>query len=174
MDAGLDTGAMLLQKEYSLTPLETSQTLHDKLAQLSVPLLLESLALIENGKATFIPQDNHQAVYATKITKAEGKIDWKQSAKTIALMVRAFNPWPVAHTRWHEEDLRIWLASAEDKKTALAPGCIVEVNKKGISIATGDGVLHLLQVQLPGGKILSGAEFSQAKAQQLMVGERFS
>lgn len=173
MDIGLDTGPILLQREYKMAEDETSQTLHDKLARLGAQALLETLALLDQGKITPIPQSNEMVTYAQKIVKEEALIDWMRPAKILENEIRAFNPWPVAYTTWQNQTLRVWQAKALPQITHEPPRTLLNVTKEGIDIATGDGVLRLLEVQLPGCKALSVADFYNAKRNQLIVGELF-
>jgi methionyl-tRNA formyltransferase len=172
MDAGLDTGPMLLQKKYQLDIAETTQTLHDKLAAMGADALIETLALLEQNKIQPQIQNNEQTTYANKITKEEALIDWTQTAEEIEWAVRAFNPWPVAYTTWKNEPLRIWQAKALPTEKQAEPRTILQVSKDGLDIATAKGALRLLQVQLPGGKALAIADFFNAKHAELIVGEK--
>jgi len=174
MDVGLDTGPMLLQHQYSIVEDETSQSLHDKLAQIGADSLLETLDLIAKNKLKPQDQDNQLATYAAKISKAEALLDWHDDVLLLERKVRAFNPWPVAYTTWRGENLRIWMAKAFLKNHQAIPGTILQANPTGIDIATGNGFLRLLQLQMPGGKILSSADFYHAKHRELQVGELFT
>lgn len=171
MDEGLDTGDVLLQHEYTLAPDETSQTLHDKLAVIGAKALMETLALLQDNKAKPIPQTNENTTYATKITKEEARIDWTQSANELENKIRAFNPRPVAFAEWQKEPLRVWMARAMEQDHGKAPGTILNASKEGLDVATGRGVLRLLQVQLPGGKMLSVSDFYNAHREKLTIGE---
>lgn len=173
MDEGLDTGPVYLQHQYALTEDETSQTLHDKLASLGANALLETLDLIAQGKAKATPQDNQLATYASKITKEEARLDWAQSALELSSKIRAFNPRPVAFVEWQNQSLRIWMAQALSQSHQKTPGTILQASREGIDIATGQGVLRLLQLQLPGSKILSVSDFYNAHYNLLRVGESF-
>lgn len=172
MDVGLDTGPMLLQKKYTMTADETSKTLHDKLAEMGAGLLLETLQQIEEGKAQPIEQNNDLATYANKLSKEEAVIDWDLPAEKLEYKIRAFNPWPVAYTNWRNDHLRIWLAKAIPQEHDQLPRTILNVSRDGIDIATGDGILRLLQVQLPGGKVLSISDFYNAHRNDLKTGEK--
>jgi methionyl-tRNA formyltransferase len=174
MEAGLDTGPMLLQREYVLAADETTQTLHDKLAAMGAAALLDTLTLLEQNKLTAQPQDNALAIYAAKISKEEAQLDWAQPAYTLEHKIRAFNPWPVAYTQWQQQSLRIWLAKTVTEKSNAAPGTLLHAGQEGIDIATGSGVLRLLQLQLPGGKVLSAVDFYNSHLATLIPGKLFS
>lgn len=173
MDTGLDTGPVLLQKHYVLSDVETSQTLHDKLAVMGGELLVESLNLLEKNQLTPKPQDNQHTTYASKISKEEALIDWMLPAIDIERMVRAFNPRPVAYTSWHGQNLRIWNAKAIMKDHHATPRTILKASREGIDIATGSGVLTILQVQLPGGKVMPVSDFYNARQHDLEIGKHF-
>lgn len=182
MDEGLDTGPILLQHQYVLDYDETSQTLHDKLAKMGADSLVETLELLAQGKIQRKAQDNSLATYASKITKEEALIDWREPAIELEHKIRAFNPWPVAYILWQGQHLRIWMAKAMaeaieeaiEEKGKSAPGTILHASRDGIDIATNAHVLRLLQVQLPGGKVMSVEDFYNAKRDELVAGEMFA
>jgi methionyl-tRNA formyltransferase len=171
MEAGLDTGPILLQTHYQLAADETSRSLHDKMAVMGASALVETLDLLAQGKLEPKPQDNSLASYAQKISKEEALIDWMRPALELEREIRAFNPWPVAYTSWRDQSLRIWSATTLAQECNAEPRTILHASRDGIDIATGKGVLRLLQVQLPGGKAMSAADFYNARQHELVVGE---
>lgn len=174
MDEGLDTGPMLLQQTFKLTNEETSHTLHDQLAKQGASALIETLNLLADNQLQPVKQDNALATYATKITKEEATIDWNLSAQELSQRIRAFNPWPVAFTTWQNQTLRIWLAKELTQSTNATPGTLINASREGLDIATGKGVLRLLQVQLPGGKTQSIADFYNSQHDKLISGKPFN
>lgn len=173
MDVGLDTGPILLKRESIIALDETSQSLHDKLASLGGAALIEALDLLAQQKLTATPQEKEGATYANKISKEEALIDWTRPAIELDREIRAFNPWPVAYTSWKGQSLRIWQAQVVASDHQAKPRAIVHASNDGIDIATGQGVLRLLQVQLPGGKKCSCADFYHARQHDLIPGEQF-
>jgi methionyl-tRNA formyltransferase len=162
MDAGLDTGPMLLTHLAPIGPRDTGETLHDRLAALGAKALMEALDQIALGTATPIPQPAHGVTYAPKIRKEEAVIDWSRPAAQIGGQVRAFNPWPVAQTQWNGKQLRVWYAELVDGWTPADPGRVLATSAAGIDVGTGRGILRLTQVQLSGGKAMAAGEFLNA------------
>lgn len=153
MEAGLDTGAVYLEKRVSITQTDTAGSLHDRLAGEGARALLQVLRDMEQDRAISTPQPPEGVTYAAKIEKAEALIDWSQSAVFLDRKVRAFNPWPVAETRLQGEQLRIYRSSVvEFAMKASEPGAIVAVHDNSILVACGEGVLSLAEVQRPGRK----------------------
>ncbi|MFZ2314879.1 MAG: methionyl-tRNA formyltransferase [Gammaproteobacteria bacterium] len=173
MDKGLDTGPMLLQSHYELADDETSQTLHDKMAKVGAVNLIETLNLLAQNKLMPQIQDDTLATYATKITKEEAVINWSQRALELEHLIRAFNPWPIAQTTWQGQPLRIWMAKALPTTASALPGTIVHADREGVDVATGEGILRLLQVQLPGSKAVSISDFYNARREELQKTQVF-
>lgn len=156
MDAGLDTGAMLLAQALPIADDDTAQTLHDKLAVLGAQLIVRAL----RERPAAVAQDAALATYAAKIDKAEARLDWRRSAADLALAVRAFNPMPGASTLWRGQPLKIWQAEPGAAAAgAAAPGMVLRADADGIVVATGAGVLRLLELQRAGGKRLAASSF---------------
>jgi len=161
MDAGLDTGDMLLSRSLPILPSDTTGSLHDRLAELGGQLMVQALALADAGKLQPVPQPAQGITYANKIDKSEALIDWSQSAPVITRRVRAFNPFPGASTLLGGEVLKIWSAEAGQGVPRQPPrvGEILAIEPDGIAVAALDSIVLITQLQRPGGKRLSSAEF---------------
>jgi methionyl-tRNA formyltransferase len=162
MDAGLDTGPVLASATGLIEPDDTGGRLHDRLSVMGAQLLKENLDRISQGELEPRVQDDSQASYADKLEKAEAVIDWTMSAEQIARQVRAFNPWPVAETRYSGRQLRIWEARPVAKAMEQSPGVVLAAGKAGIDVACGVGVLRILAVQLAGARQVSAIDFVNA------------
>jgi methionyl-tRNA formyltransferase len=158
MDSGLDTGPILEQFVCSISPNDTAKTLHDRLAIMSAKKINESLFKIVKHQTNAIKQDNSKATYAKKISKQDAKIDWSQSAIELERKIRAFNPFPIAHTVINNINVRIWEAEIKRSSEDLVVGTLLN-NKTGISIMTGKDVLTITRLQLPGKRPMSAIDF---------------
>jgi len=167
MDAGLDTGPLLLARELNIPAGETTDHLHDRLAALGAQAIVAAIELWTAGRISPVPQSAEGITYAAKIRKEEAVLDWSRAAAEIGRQVRAFNPWPVAETRWRGQQLRIWEATPESGSTlGAAPGDVIDAADGRIRVATGDGVLRLDRLQLPGRKPTAATEFLHASPMQ--------
>ena len=172
MDAGLDTGDMLLVERTPIGAGETTATLHDRLAALGGRLVVEALELAACGGLQRTPQPDEGVTYAHKIEKAEAAIDWNELAETIERRIRAFDPFPGATAAIRGETVKLWRARALPGRGSVAPGTVVAVDEHGIGVACGGGSrLEVAELQRAGGKRLAAAEFLRGFA--LAPGERF-
>lgn len=163
MDQGLDTGPILTQAACPITDSMTSGQLHDRLAWLGAQALVQLLPNFAAGKVIPQPQDHALATYAPKVEKLEAELDWPQSAGELKRRILAFNPWPVAQTHVADQVLRIWRAEIQNGcVTTAKPGYVIQEERAGIDVATGAGVLRLTELQLPGKRRLTAAEFINA------------
>ena len=162
MDAGLDTGPTLLERPVAIGADETAGHLHDRLSAVGAEAIVVAIDEWLAGRLAPVAQPVEGATYAAKIRKEEAAIDWTQPAAAIARQVRAFNPWPVAETRWQGQQLRIWEARALEAAPAVAPGEVVEAGNGRLAVATGVGRLLLERLQLAGRGVLTAAEFLNA------------
>jgi methionyl-tRNA formyltransferase len=158
MDRGLDTGDILLQRSTSILNNDNANTLYDKLSILGSSCIVTALHLLKNEKITAVPQTKENVSYASKLEKIEAKINWQMNAEEISYAVRAFNPYPVAHSVIDGFPLKIFQARAITNAIGR-PGEILSTKQEGIVVACGKDALMLEIVQKPGGKKLSAAEF---------------
>ena len=164
MEAGLDTGPVLLQQALPISPTDTGGQLHDKLAALGEQVLSDGLGLLRAGiKPIAQPQPEAGVTYAHKLDKAEARLDWAQDADALARTVRAFNPWPVAEAMLVGERVRIHGAIALDDNQGKAPGTLLAASRDGIDIACGHGALRLRVLQREGGKAITAADYLNAR-----------
>lgn len=167
----IDAGDILKQIEYEIQKNDTSKILYEQLFDIGADLLMETLDDLQQGTVIPRPQNEAEATYTKKIQKNDAKIDWTLSAKQLANQVRAYNDWPVAFTIFNGQQFRIWKAVALNEHSTEIPGTVIRVNKQGIDVATGENVLRLLRVQLPGKKPLAVEDFVNAYANQFIPGK---
>jgi len=160
MDAGIDTGDMLLKCEVPITENDTGGTLHDKLCNVSSDILLEALERIENGTIRPEKQDNNAASYAPIITKDMAHIDWTQSAARIVNLVRAYNPFPGAFTVLDGKSIKLWQCEIMPSAQTGKPGEIIKAcPKEAIFAAASDGIVRITSLTPPNGKKMAAADF---------------
>ncbi|MGL5336827.1 MAG: methionyl-tRNA formyltransferase, partial [Enterovibrio sp.] len=168
MNEGLDTGDMLTTARVKIEPTQSSADLYQKLALIGPPALISCLDELAQSKITPQKQDDSLATYAHKLTKEEANIDWNMSAAAIERCIRAFNPWPVSYfslTTPTDEiiDIKVWQAHVEQSTPNAAPGTIIKADKNAICVATGDGILCLTSLQIPGKKAMDVASLLNAR-----------
>ena len=172
MDEGLDTGDMLLKTEIPIELKETGGSLFDKLAQAGAKLCVETLEALQDGTVTPIPQGETTTAYAKMLNKELGNIDWSKSAIEIERLIRGLTPWPSAYTNWNDKVMKIWDAEVSDIDVEMEdakPGTIVKVEKDAFYVQTGEGLLKVCELQIPGKKRMDAGAF--LRGYQVKVGE---
>lgn len=170
MEAGLDTGPMLLVGKMPIAPDDTAATLHDKLAAQGAKLIVEALAKLEKNELPATPQPSAGVTYAEKILKQEAVIDWNLPAQEIERRISALQPFPVTQTPWRGEALKIWRAKSVADEGGVA-GALRVTDANRLIVGCGVGTLEILELQRPGGKRLSTKEFLAGN--KFATGERF-
>jgi methionyl-tRNA formyltransferase len=164
MEAGLDTGPVLLEQRIAIGANETGGQLHDRLAELGARVLDDGLGLLRAGlRIPPKPQPDEGATYARKLDKAEARLDWSRPAIELERKVRAFNPWPVAEAMLGGERIRIHGAVAIEAAHSAAPGSVLAAGRDGIDVACGEGALRIRVLQREGGKAITAADFLNAR-----------
>ncbi|MBB3103024.1 methionyl-tRNA formyltransferase [Azomonas macrocytogenes] len=164
MEAGLDTGPMLLEAHTPIGPEDTGGSLHDRLAALGAQTVVQALDELAAGILQAIPQNDALATYAHKLNKDEARIDWSRPAVELERRIRAFHPWPICHTSLHGEPLKIHATRLGEGQGV--PGSILAASKDGLTVACGEGALQVTRLQLPGGKPLAFAELFNSRREQ--------
>jgi methionyl-tRNA formyltransferase len=159
MDAGLDTGDMLLTDVIDIAADDTTASLHDRLADLGGELVVRALADAQVGKLQAVKQPEAGITYAHKIDKSEAAVDWLQPAEVIGRRVRAFNPFPAVSAQLGEDVIKLWRAAVEDTAHDQLAGTVLSADEHGVRVACGQGVLCVTELQRAGGKRLSAADF---------------
>ena len=168
MEAGLDTGPMLLKRTIPIGPDDSGGSLHDRLADLGANVIVEALDSLASGAITPEPQPGDGVTYAAKLEKAEARIDWTARATEIERRVRAFNPWPIAESRYEGEQLRILRAKADMEESerlgGQPPGTILSASERCLLVQCGMGRLAIFEVQRPGKRPVSARDFANTAA----------
>jgi methionyl-tRNA formyltransferase len=159
MDAGIDTGDMIMKTVVPITDEETGGSLHDKLMVAGAKLCVETLKKIEDNTAVFEKQDDSLSNYAKILHKSIGNINWNMSAIEIERLIRGLNPWPSAYTKMNQKTLKIWKANVIDKDVQGEVGEIVELTKDSIGVKCQTGILAITELQLEGKKRMSAGDF---------------
>jgi methionyl-tRNA formyltransferase len=159
MDAGLDTGDMLLTDVLNIAEDDTTASLHDRLAHMGGVLVVRALVDAQTGKLHPVKQPESGITYAHKIEKAEAAVDWRQPADAIGRRVRAFNPFPAASAQMGSDVIKLWRATVENTSHNKAAGTVISADEHGVRVACGEGVLRVTELQRAGGKRLRAAEF---------------
>lgn len=169
MEAGLDTGPMLLKVTTPISAGDTGGSLHDRLAQLGPQTVVQAIAGLAAGTLQGEVQDDALATYAHKLNKDEARIDWNRPADELERLVRAFNPWPICHSTLDGQPLKV--LAAEPAEGRGQPGQILDASKDGLTVACGEGALRLTRLQLPGGKPLAFADLYNSRREQFAPGQ---
>ena len=159
MDVGLDTGDMILKSEIPLDDEITAGELHDKMMIDGANVLKETIDLIAQGKAPREKQNEDETCYSPIMDKTLGNIDWNKSAKDIHNLVRGVNPWPSAYTTYENQTMKIWKTKVVNKNSDKTPGTILKVDKDGIEVNTGNGVIQISEIQMSGKKRMVVSEY---------------
>ena len=168
MDAGLDTGDMILKAKTVITPEMTTAQLHDALMMQGADLLIETIQSIENGTVSREKQDDSLSCYAKMLNNDNCRIDWKKSAQEVHNLVRGLNSWPIAYTTLNGKKFKIWQTKIIDTDTTgKTPGQIIDLTKKGIIVATGNGTIELLQIQPPNKAKMPASSYINGHRQEL-------
>lgn len=162
MDVGLDTGDMLLKDEVEITKNMTSGELHDILMNRGGELLIKTIEGLAEGSITPEKQEG-ETCYSKMLSKETGKINWNNSAQDIHNLIRGLNPRPIAHTTYKGEPMKIYESEVLLQSSNKEPGVIIEVNKKGMKVSTGNGILLVKKIQFPNGKPLTIEQYINGK-----------
>ena len=172
MDAGLDTGDMLLKDKVTITEEMTTEELHDQLMAIGGKLLAETIDGLANGTITPEKQDDSISNYAGMLNKETGHIDWSKSAVEIHNLIRGLNSWPVAWSMKDGKNYKFWRTKVENRNSDKAPGTVVELRKNSFCLATGEGLLEVLEIQPPSKKRMSAGDLLRGHG--VAVGDIFN
>ncbi|MCQ1993200.1 methionyl-tRNA formyltransferase [Pseudomonas sp. Eb3] len=169
MEAGLDTGPMLLKVATPISAEDTGDSLHDRLAQMGPPAVVQAIAGLADGSLQGEVQNDALATYAHKLNKDEARLDWRRPAVELERLIRAFNPWPVCHSTLDGESVKVLAANVAAGKGE--PGEILSASKDGLVVACGDQALSLTRLQLPGGKALTFSDLFNSRREKFAAGK---
>ena len=164
MDAGLDTGDMLLRKEVAIDADMTLETLHDTLSDIGAELLVETIEALTADTLTRTKQDDGASCYAAMLTKETGKIDWTKSAVELHNLVRALDSWPGAYAELDGKTYKIWRTRVLDGEPGGAPGEVLRRTERGLAVSAGTGAIEILELQAPGKKRMAAADYLRGHA----------
>jgi methionyl-tRNA formyltransferase len=172
MEAGLDTGPMLLKVSTPIAATDTGGSLHDRLASLGPQAVIQAIDGLAAGNLVGEVQDDSLATYAHKLNKDEARLDWSRPAIALERLVRAFHPWPICHSTLKGEALKVHAAQLHEKQGegSGTPGTILAADKSGLTVACGEGALRLTRLQLPGGKALNFSDLYNSRREQFAIG----
>lgn len=159
MDKGMDTGDMISKSEVIININDTAETLHDKLQDIAVPLLMDTLPKIINGTNEREKQNQEEATYAYNVSREEEKIDFNKSSKDIYNQIRGLNSWPGAYAILDDKNIKLWASIQTNNKYGKKPGTIVNLDKNGLEVVTGDGSILITELQVPGKKKMLVKDF---------------
>ena len=173
MDSGMDTGDMISKVTVPILDSDTTETLHDKLKESAVPLLLETIPKIVNGTNDRIKQDNNGATYAYNVSREEEHIDFNKQSKEVYNQIRGLNSWPGAYAILEDKDVKIWLSSITNNVSDKNPGTIINADKDGIEVATKDGSILITELQMPGKKKMLVKDYLNGIKKEELIGKVF-
>lgn len=159
MDKGMDTGDMISKVEVDILDTDTAETLHDKLQNVSVPLLINTLPSIINGTNKREKQNDDEATYAYNVSREEEHVDFNKTSKEIFNQIRGLNSWPGAYAILDDKNIKLWTSKINDKTYDSKPGTIVNLDKNGMEVTTKDGSIIITELQVPGKKKMNIKDF---------------
>lgn len=173
MDKGMDTGDMISKQEVKIEDNDTAETLHDKLQEASVPLLLNTLPDIINGTNKREKQDNNEATYAYNVSREEEHVDFNKTSKEIYNQIRGLNSWPGAYSVLDDINIKLWLSKIGNNKYNEKPGTIINLDKNGMEVVTKDGSILITELQVPGKKKMNIKDFINGNKKEDYIGKNF-
>lgn len=176
MDKGMDSGPIYCQTSFPLSNQVTAEELLNVTAHLGAQMLLKTLSDIESGHVFTTMQSHEKATYTRKLHKESAKIDWSKDAESLQRQIRAYIPWPIAYFTINDLLIRVWEAEvvAFNQEYSKPFGSIIQINKNGLDVVTGKGVLRLHKLQLPGKKVLSFSDILNGHGTLFRIGDQLS